>query len=201
MNIILPDNAGDFLNRYWLKNELIEICRENSLPRSGGKNELLERIASFIEGRELPAPKRKSRKVPSVPGETGNILCLGPGAIIEESYSNSEVHRAFFKSEIGEHFTFNVPFCEWMKKNRGKKTYREALHKWQEIYNAKKNGKKFPIGGQFKYNRYTRDFFAANPHLSREDCIRCWNYKKGIPGEHKYEDGDLVILKEFQVDK
>jgi uncharacterized protein (DUF433 family) len=51
----------------------------------------------------------------------------------------------------------------------------------------KKYGKKIIIGKQFEYNQYTRDFFEDNPKLSREDCIKCWNYKKKQIGNHKYE--------------
>jgi hypothetical protein len=59
----------------------------------------------------------------------------------------------------------------------------------------KKSGKKIKIGKQFEYNQYTRDFFENNPSLSREDCIKCWNYKKNQIGNHKYKKDDLMILK------
>jgi hypothetical protein len=31
--------------------------------------------------------------------------------------------------------------------------------------------------------------------LTKEDCIKCWNYKKAQKGSHKYEKEDLRILK------
>ncbi|WP_330370015.1 DUF6434 domain-containing protein [Butyrivibrio sp. NC2002] len=39
---------------------------------------------------------------------------------IEENIICSEVHRAFFKSKIGESFSFNVTFQKWLKANSGK---------------------------------------------------------------------------------
>ena len=50
------------------------------------------------------------------------------------------------------------------------------------------------IGGQFEYNTYIRDFFADNPGKSLHDAIVCWNYKKGLPGHHRYDPSDLRAL-------
>ena len=82
---------------------------------------------------------------------------------------------------------------KWMDKNKGKKTYKEAIEMYIKILLEKK-GEKTKIDKQFKYNQYTRDFFENNPELSREDCIKCWNYKKKQKGKHKYEKDDLKIL-------
>ena len=82
----------------------------------------------------------------------------------------------------------------WMKENRGKRTYQEAINKWKEINEDIKNGKKYSIGKQFEYNQYTRDFFTFNPERTREECIKCWNYKKQKLGKHSYEKTDLDIL-------
>ena len=54
--------------------------------------------------------------------------------------------------------------------------------------------RKTEIGGQFEYNTYIRDFFADNPGKSLHDAIVCWNYKKGLPGHHRYEQSDLCAL-------
>ncbi len=40
-------DSKSFLNFYYLKEELIDFCRENGLPVSGGQLELTERIAHF----------------------------------------------------------------------------------------------------------------------------------------------------------
>lgn len=114
---------------------------------------------------------------------------------IPEGYKNDERHRAFFKSEIGEHFKFNVPFMNWMKVNSGK-TYKEAISEWNRIISEKKDGKKTEISSQFQYNQYTRDFFNANPDAKRNDAIKCWKYKKSLPGHNKYEEEDLVTLRQ-----
>jgi hypothetical protein len=114
---------------------------------------------------------------------------------IDVNYSNNEIHRAFFKNTIGEQFKFNVKFMEWMEKNKGKKTYEQAIEMYKKILMDKKSGKKEKIGKQFEYNQYTRDFFENNPKSSMEDCIKCWNYKKKQIGNHKYGKDDLKILE------
>ncbi|HCC36864.1 MAG TPA: hypothetical protein DEQ14_04220 [Treponema sp.] len=82
-----------------------------------------------------------------------------------------------------------------MKANKGIKKYSDAVEIYDEILRDKKSGKKTIIGKQFEYNQYTRDFFADNPKLSRDDCIKCWNYKKKQIGKHVYQKADLEILK------
>lgn len=39
----------DFLEYYYLKEELVRFCRENGLPASGDKKELTERIAHYLD--------------------------------------------------------------------------------------------------------------------------------------------------------
>lgn len=50
------------------------------------------------------------------------------------------------------------------------------------------------IDKQFEYNTYIRDFFADNSSKTLEDAIRCWKYKKRLPGHNRYEKSDLAAL-------
>ncbi|MDR1347126.1 MAG: SAP domain-containing protein [Prevotellaceae bacterium] len=181
----LPETKEKLYNTYFLKKDLAKLCRKYNLPTTGSKENLLENICNFIENK--PVTKMKAKKnsnfVPSL------------DAMIDVNYRNNETHRAFFKSVIGEHFKFNVPFINWLNGNKGKETYREAIAIYNQIAKDKKAKKKFSIGKQFEYNQYTRDFFQDNKDLRKEDCIKCWNYKKAQKGTHKYEKDDLKTLK------
>jgi hypothetical protein len=183
----LPKSKQEFLNTYYLKNELLEICKENDLPTNGSKENLVKYICAFIENRPITKTKNASKK-----NTNGFIPSLEK--IIDVNYSNNEIHRTFFTKEIGEHFKYNVQFMNWMNENKGKKTYQEAVEMWKKLFLEKKSGKKYEIGKQFEYNQYTRDFFENNPEKSREDCIKCWNYKKQQKGKHIYEKEDLNIV-------
>ena len=179
-------DSAVFREYYYLKEELVRFCRENGLPTSGGKQELTERIAHYLEtGEVLPsAPKPKKSGAPAeITGDS----------IIEENFACTEKHRAFFKSVIGKSFSFNVRFQKWLKENAGK-TMNDAVAAYHEIIAEKKRGKS-EIGGQFEYNTYIRDFFADNPRLSLDDAIKCWKYKKSLPGSSRYERSDLEALK------
>ena len=55
-------DSKTFKEFYYLKEELVNFCRENNLPTSGGKIELTERIAYFLDtGKVLPPTKTKRK--------------------------------------------------------------------------------------------------------------------------------------------
>jgi hypothetical protein len=180
-------DSGTFREYYYLKSELTDFCRVNGLPASGGKTELTERIAAFLD---TGAILRTSPKQTASPPK--NVSEITRESIIEAGFICSEKHRAFFQNEIGKGFSFNVPFQKWLKSNPGK-TYGEAITAYHEIMAEKKN-KKAAIDPQFEYNTYIRDFFADNAGKTLSDAIICWKYKKSQRGPNKYERSDLSAL-------
>jgi hypothetical protein len=183
----LPKTKEELYGTYYYKKDLVNLCKLYGLPTSGLKEILFEYICCFIENKPVKKLKTKRKVV-------DNDFEPSLGKIIDESYSNDEKHRSFFKENIGEHFKFNVQFMNWMEENKGKMKYDDAIEIYNKILQDKKHGKKIKIGKQFEYNQYTRDFFKDNPKLSKADCIKCWNHKKQQIGNHKYEKDDLKIL-------
>jgi len=183
----LPKTKKELYSTYYLKNDLIKLCKEHNLPANGSKENLLEYLCSFIENKPVNKIKKKIKT---------NNNCFEPSLdkIIDTNYSNNEAHRNFFKETIGKKFKFNVTFMNWMEENKGKMKYRDAVAMYNKIILDKKYGKRTVIGKQFEYNQYTRDFFENNPELRKEDCIKCWKHKKKQIGSHKYERRDLKIL-------
>ena len=182
-------DSHTFREYYFLKEELVDFCRANRLPVSGGKQELTERIACFLETGKVqrPAAKRTAAHQKAVSEITRE-------SIIEDGFVCTEAHRAFFRREIGNRFSFNVQFQQWLKANAGK-TYAEAVAAYHEILEAKKTGKS-TIEKQFEYNTYIRDFFADNPGKTLEDAIKCWKYKKSLKGHNRYERSDITQVIE-----
>ena len=178
-------SSKEFLEYYYLKEELVGFCRENGLPASGGKVELTERIAYFLDTGKIKETKTVRTQKPK-------ISAITTESIIEPNFVCSELHRAFFKREVGESFSFNVAFQKWLKSNSGK-TYADAIAAYKEIQATKKSGKK-DIDKQFEYNTYVRDFFDDNKGASLADAIKCWKYKKSIKGHNRYERSDLAAL-------
>lgn len=95
--------------------------------------------------------------------------------------------------EISSTFSFNVSFQKWLKTHAGK-TYKDAVAAYYEIKEKRKTGKD-PVGKQFEYNSYIRDFFADNRGKTLADAVRCWKYKKSLRGHNRYERSDLKALK------
>ena len=182
-------DSRTFREYYWLKEELAAFCRAHHLPVSGGKQELADRIAVFLDTGEVR---------PAAAGRTGSrrrpVSAVSGSDIIEEPFVCTESHRAFFKERIGPSFSFIVPFQKWLKSAAGK-TYDDAVAAYDEILRAKKKGQT-AIGQQFEYNAYIRDFFRDNAGKSLKDAIRCWKHRKSQPGHNRYDPSDLSALEE-----
>ena len=179
-------SVDTFKNYYFLKEELVDFCRQNGLQTSGSKQELTERIACFLE-------TGKRTKTNPKPKSTVNIGDITEDTLIEPNIVCSEKHRAFFKEKIGKTFSFNVAFQKWLKSNAGK-TYADAIQAYYAILEEKKKGKTV-IDKQFEYNTYIRDFFADNQGMSLDEAIICWKYKKSHEGHNRYEKSDLIALE------
>ena len=179
-------DSKTFRDFYYLKEELVNFCRENGLPVSGGKIEITDRIAYFLDtGKVRSAPKARKK--------AATIDNISEDTIIETDFVCSEKHRAFFREHIGSGFSFNVVFQKWLKNNTGK-TYKEAIEAYYQIIEDKKKGKT-KIDKQFEYNTYIRDFFADNQGKSLEEAIKCWKYKKQLQGHNRYERSDLIAIQ------
>lgn len=175
-------DSKEFRSYYYLLAELKEYCKMNGLPVSGGKQEINDRIACFIDTGEVLRPVAKSRTAKRMTEITFD-------STIEPDIRCSEVHRRFFEEAIGPSFIFPVAFQKWLKDNAGK-TYREAVAAYDEIREERRS-RPTVIDRQFEYNTYIRDFFADNPGHQLEAAIRCWKYKKSRPGHNRYEASDL----------
>jgi hypothetical protein len=183
-------DADIFILHYYLKEEMASFCRENGLPASGNKQALKSRVELFLRtgkqpditsGSQTPKPKLVNRE-------------LTLDTKIEENFCCTEIHRAFFESIIGKKFHFSVKFQKFLKANPGK-TYRNAINEWYAIEEVKKISKGTEqIDSQFEYNTYIRDFFSSNKGSSLQDAIKCWKYKRNLPGTNKYEQEDLTAL-------
>ncbi|MCR4641736.1 MAG: SAP domain-containing protein [Lachnospiraceae bacterium] len=55
-----------FRNYYYLKEELVDFCRKHDLPTAGGKTELTDRIACFLDTGKVLKPAPKVRKAADV---------------------------------------------------------------------------------------------------------------------------------------
>ena len=186
-NLSIKLDSKTFKEYYYLKKELIDFCKKNNLQTTGGKIELTERIAKFLDTGERIVENHNTRRTTIVDEITLDT-------IIENNFVCSEKHRAFYKEQIGKTFSFNVLFQKWLKSNSGK-TYKDSIEAYYKILEDKKKNKT-TIDKQFEYNAYIRDFFNDNKDKSLEQAIKCWKHKKSLKGHNKYEKTDLIALED-----
>lgn len=188
-NLDINISITDFNDFYWLKEELVEFCKQVGISTTGGKIEISDRIRHFILTGKTDRIEPKKEKSKSKFDWNNELLTLT--TVITDNYKNGENVRSFFKREIGSHFAFNVVFMNWIKENVGK-TLGDAVVEWNKINELKKDKNYVShIDPQFEYNRYMRAFLADNPELSSKDAMRHWKWKRSQRGTNEYERTDL----------
>lgn len=184
-------SVKDFKEFYWLKKELTAFCKKEHLNQAGGKIDIALRIVHFLETGERKQKAKKSKPRSTFDWNTGKLELNTP---ITDNYKSSENVRAFFETNIGSHFKFNVVFMNWIKANPGK-TLEDAIFQFEKIKQSRRqNPSQKNIDPQFEYNTYLRDFLAQNPELGREIGIQLWMLKKTRRGVSIYSKEDLQLL-------
>ena len=91
---------GDtFRSYYYLKEELTAFCRQNGIPASGGKLELTDRIAHFLDTGEISAASKKPKTKPVYTEITEDTL-IEPG--IFPIQNRQQLHLPGPLSEMAE---------------------------------------------------------------------------------------------------
>lgn len=189
---------GEELRRwYWRKDELIVHARRLGLKTGGGKFEILDRIARFLDTGDSQQPTEVENKPKSK--FDWHAESLSPRTVITDNYKNTQNVRRFFQSEIGPDFRFNIAFMDWMKDNAGR-TLSDACEAYRAIQvQARMPGFKTKIKSHNQFNQYTRDFLQDNPELGMADVRHVWALKIKLPssdGRHVYEPSDLKLRAE-----
>ncbi|PYY29752.1 DUF6434 domain-containing protein [Paenibacillus illinoisensis] len=176
-------SVEQFIDFYWLKEELQTFCRTHGIRASGSKMEISERVDAFLRTGEIQRPARKANDRKK--GEPQVELSLA--TVITKNHRCSQHVRAFFQTVI-PNFHFSTFIQNYFKTHIGK-TYRDAVDAWAEEAERKKDpAYQKTIAPQFEYNQFIRDFFAdpKNHGKTREDAIKAWNEIKSLPGSNKY---------------
>ncbi len=187
--------SGKELRRwYWMKDELLAACRSRKLRTTGGKFQLLDRLAHHIDTGEVIFPGDKKAKVTSK--FDWHSAPLTPDTVITDSYKNSQNVRRFFKAHVGAHFKFNIASMAWMKENVGR-TLADAVEAIKALEaEAKRPGFQSKIADHNQFNQYTRDFLADNPQMGMKEVRYFWALKRSLPsedGKHRYDPSDLTL--------
>ncbi len=186
--------SGKEFNRwYWLKTEMIEICKRSGLPSTGRKFDLRDRIMYALDNNGATKPIKKLKKTSRFNWAKAELT---RETVITDNISFGPNMRRFMKQEIGEHFSFNTDFMDWTKANPGK-TLADAVVKWKALRDRNKDPSfRRTIAANNMYNQYTRDFLDDNPNMGPTDARKYWLLKKQLPTEDgfiRYAKRDLDL--------
>lgn len=187
-------SGKEFNSWYWLKKEMVDICKKAGLPSHGRKFEIRDRIMYAIDHNgeikpELSKPKPKSKF-----NWAKSELTLETK--ITDNISFGPNFRRFMERHIGDQFYCHTDFMEWVKSNEGK-CLQDAVDRWNELELRKKDPNfSRKIADNNMYNQYTRDFLKDHPNKTIKDARTYWLRKKLLPmkdGFVKYEPSDLKL--------
>ncbi|MEM1319552.1 MAG: DUF6434 domain-containing protein [Bacteroidota bacterium] len=185
----------EFNNWYWLKAEMVDICKAIQLPYSGSKFELRDRIIYALDNDGALKPVAKKKKAHSK--FNWARAELSRDTVITDNISFGPNFRRFMKAEIGDHFSCHGDFMAWAKSNAGK-TLEDAILKWEELERRKENPNfRREIAAYNMFNQYVRDFLDDNKGYSFQEARKYWDVKKQLPtkgGFVKYEKSDLALI-------
>lgn len=198
MNKKRPDfndiKTGKEFNRwYWLKEELVAICKHAELPTHGRKFELRDRIMYALDNQGLLKKEEKKKTTSRFNWAKAK---LSQETFITDNVSFGPNFRRFMKDQIGAKFSCHSDFMDWVKNNEGK-TLRQAVEKWFELESRKEDPDfKRVIADNNMYNQYTRDFLEDNPGKTIREARQHWLAKKQQPTKNgfvRYERSDLAL--------
>ena len=86
-------DSQTFRDFYFLKEELVNFCRENGLPVSGGKLEITDRIAYFLDTGKILSASTERKRATTIP-------TIYEDTKMEANFVCSEKHSTFLKSHI-----------------------------------------------------------------------------------------------------
>lgn len=185
-------SASDLRQWYWLKSELVIHAKSLGLRTSGGKFEILDRIAYFLEHGKAPL-EAKSKTTSTFDWHNATLT---PETVLTDNYKNSQNVRRFFQTHADPKFKFNIEFMAWIKANTGK-TLADAVLEYRTMRTREAApDHQTQIAPHNQFNQYTRDILADHPDLNLGDVRRIWAKKRSLPskdGRHRYEPSDLDL--------
>jgi len=172
-------SVADFMEHYWLKEELVDFARSLGLSSRGAKPELRARIERRLRG-EPDRPE--ARKKPKGRRDSEEPLTRATPVV---HYKSDAKTRAFFEAQIGSRFHFTYRLNQYRQANEGL-TYGDLVDEWlAEEGRRRSEGYQAPLAEHGKYNLFVRAFFAdeANKGKSMKDAAAAWNESKTRRGE------------------
>ncbi len=180
----------DALN-YMKMDEIKEFCHKHSIPVSGKKGAILERIKHFLVTGKILQPKELPEISKAKSGKKYPLHAETP--ILSGSYKNDTATRNFLKKIIGDHFHFTAFGQDWILERwqKGKPpTYLEFANFWQKEYLKRKNSEANPKQ-EWAYLNFMRRFQKEFPEATKQDIAKKWEKRR----KEEVEKAQLILSK------
>ena len=155
---------SEFTSWYWLKTELICLCRTFGLSTSGSKLELEDSLRRHLSGR-APIARTRRRTAGEMP------TTFTPRTMIGKGWRCNPALGAYFRQAVGSGFHFNATVRDFIHTGVGH-TLAEAAVGY--LTSIQPGAPKPCIPRQLEYNQHFKDFFATHPEASRQQAIDAW---------------------------
>ena len=167
-------SAAQFLRWYWLKNELVEFAKAQSLRTSGDKPTIAERIVGLLDG----SPSSGLQSVNSSRGTVSRWLPepLTPDTVLGPRQASSQQLRAYFVDVIGSCFSYDIHMRTFLASDRDK-TLGEAVDHW---YSSRGVVKPATLP-QLEFVRFTKAWHLQYTSGTQQECREAWNVHKSLP--------------------
>ncbi len=186
-----PD-AATFRQWYYLKAELVAFARTQRIKTTGGKFEIADRIAYFLDHGAPPVEMKSTKRVQS--RFDWHSATLTDQTIITDSYKNTQNMRRYMQKAIPA-FKFSLSFMAWMKANVGM-TLADAVVQAKQLEADKKAGKKQPDQPHNQYNAYTRAYFEHVRDGTQDEVRQLWALRRKRPGPYVFDPQDMALLRQ-----
>ena len=125
-----------FNNWYWLKSEMQDICKLLSLPATGRKFDLRDRIMYALDhdGALLPSPRRAK---PESTFDWANAP-LTLETQVTDNITFGPNLRGFLQQHIDRRFSCKSDFMDWVREHQGV-TLEECIAQWYALYDRKQD--------------------------------------------------------------
>lgn len=154
-------SSKTFLDYYWYKEELVDICRKNCLPTYGTKAELTKYIVSLLEGEpaeSLKPRRRRERSKQKIKAED----MKEDTKLLENGFSFNNEARKFFSNYFQvKNFSFKKAMAIKLREVERTKDYDATI---KDIINAylESQNKENVIDNEeertYQWNNFVRDF-------------------------------------------
>jgi len=173
--------------------ELKNACKILSLPDSGKKIEIIERIMTFIKTGKITENS-------TIPGQSlaknyPQQVLKSTALMLYGDYKNDAKTREFFKSLIGQHFHFTAFGIDWLNERwmQGRPpTYQEFADFWNREM-AKRKDKKVKSKEEWAYIRFLQNMKKIMPHASKNYLIQSWKKLQMQKSQEAY-----ILLKKAE---